>query len=194
MNLIQKKIFKGKQIITLNGDQLDIQHSSLGSKSEWSLNLSDLNPSTRHLKRIALGAWIFTGVFVIGFLLSLFGIFQAAEGSDAQAVAWTFIFLSLIPMALCLYKAITESYDWIILDYKNGQAAVYLYSSSKNKNEMDRFTEHLKTQILQHSKNEKKESIRRAIEFLKEQDVLDGNQVKEILNRLDKSQPTPTEG
>ena len=188
MNLIQKRIFRGKQSITLNDDHLDIQHSSLSSKSEWSLNLKELSPSPRYLKRIAIGAWIFTGIFVIAFMFSLFGIFQADDASDAYAAAWVFIFITLIPIVLGLYKAIVDSYDWTILDFKNGTPAVYLYSNLPSEDEMNSFMGHLKQQIMQHSENEKNDSIRRAVGFLQEQNILKSEQSEEILKRLDQSE------
>ena len=189
MNLTQKRIFRGKQTITLNGDQIDVRHSSLSSKSEWTVNLSELSPSPRHLKRVALGAWIFTGVFIVAFLFSLYGIFQADEGSDAFAVAWVFIFITLIPIVLGLYKVVSESYDWTILDYKNGNPAIFLYSNSPSASEMNRFMDYLKQQIVKHSKNEKNDSIRKAVGFLQEQNILNPTQSEEIFKRLDRSEP-----
>jgi hypothetical protein len=189
MNLTQKRIFRGKQSITLNDGQIDIRHSSLSSKSEWTVNLSELSPSPRHLKRVALGAWTFTGIFIVAFLFSLYGIFQADEGGDAFAVAWVFIFITLIPIALGLYKAVSESYDWTILDFKNGNPAIYLYSNSPSESEMKSFMDHLKQQIVQHSKNEKNDSIRKAVGLLQEQNILNPTQSEEIFKRLDQSEP-----
>ena len=178
----------GKQSISLHDDRIDISHFSISSKSEWSVNLCELSPSPRHLKRVALGAWIFTGVFTVAFFFSLYGIFQADEGSDAFAVAWVFIFITLIPIVLGSYKAISESYDLTILDYKNGNPAIYLYSNSPSESEMNSFMDNLKQKIEQHSKNEKNNSIREAVVYLQEQDILNPKQSEEIFKRLDKSE------
>ena len=53
---------------------------------------------------------------------------------------------------------------------------------------MNSFMDNLKQKIEQHSKNEKNNSIREAVVYLQEQDILNPKQSEEIFKRLDKSE------
>lgn len=172
MKLEQKKLLRGKRSFTLSDTQLQVSMGSFLSKNEWTVDLEHLDSSVGKTKKTALGAWLFTAFFGLGFIFSIIGIFATSEGSDAFAAYVVFIFLSFIPMLLGFYKAITESYDWTVVYFRNGNASLFMFSGSPSERELDDFLEELKKSIEACSQESEGKRIRTAVDLLVSKDVI----------------------
>jgi len=182
----------GATEIKVNGN-IDLIYSdkSFFRKKDIPISLDLLDPKPYSFKEIPIKSLFIAFVFALIATLFLYGYFNA-DSNTKPVLMFFFIAVSIIT-GLSIVGVINNSANYLVFTNKNNGANVFLISpKSPSKNDVDIFVEELRKRIdsIRYPENipihQMKEIYLKHIEFLREQEVLNDDEVNTLVSRLEK--------